>query len=176
MNGRRTPKGRLNWRDNRGATAVEFAMLVFPLILLIFASLQIAIIFFFDQALQTATQKAARQLLTGAVQDSGMTQAQFQQLVCGNLPSQFQCSNVMVDVESSSSFSTTNTAPLTYTKNANGAAQGAFSPGAAGDIVIMRVLYDWPVLGGPLAVGLATQADGGHLMVATAVFKNEPFQ
>jgi hypothetical protein len=58
----------------------------------------------------------------------------------------------------------------------NGVGQGAYSPGNAGDIVIMRVLYDWPMIGGPLALGLANQPDGGHLMVATAVFKNEPFQ
>jgi Flp pilus assembly protein TadG len=164
------------WLSRRGATAVEFALVAFPLICLIFAILQVAIIFFFDQALQSATQKAARQVLTGSAQDAGMTQAQFQNVVCGNLPSQFQCSNVMLDVRSSSSFSSANTTPVTYSANAQGAVQGAFSPGAAGDIVIMRVLYDWPVLGGPLALGLANLPDGGHLMEATAVFKNEPFQ
>jgi hypothetical protein len=98
-------------------------------------------------------------------------------LVCGYLPSQFQQANVMVDVESSSSFSSTNTSPLTYAKNGQGnLIQGAYSPGAGGDIVIVRVLYDWPMIGGPLALGLGNQPDGGHLMVATAVFKNEPFQ
>lgn len=165
------------WRNDRGATAVEFAMVGLPLILLIFAALQTALIFFFDQALQTATQKAARQLLTGSAQTAGMSQTQFKALVCSNLPSQFQCSNVMVDVQSSSSFTSTNTAAPTMTYNAQNQVTNtwAYSPGNAGDIVIMRVMYDWPVLGGALAVGLANQPDGGHLMMGTTVFKNEPY-
>jgi len=161
------------WSNNRGATAVEFALVALPLITLIFASLQIAIIFFFDQALQTATQKAARQLMTGSAQAANMTQTQFQAAVCANLPSEFQCPNLMVDVESASSFSTINTAPITLTYNAN---NWNYSPGNGGDIVIVRALYDWPIVGGPLALGLANQPNGGHLLIATAVFKNEPFQ
>ncbi len=166
------------WSNKRGATAVEFALVATPLITLIFASLQIAIIFFFDQALQTAAQKAARQLMTGSAQTADLTQAQFKALVCANLPSQFQCPNVMIDVESAQSFPTINTAPITLTYNASHAVTNAwsYSPGNAGDIVIMRAMYDWPVLGGPLALGLANQPDGGHLLIATAVFKNEPFQ
>ncbi len=165
------------WRSRRGATAVEFALLALPLFTLVFAAMQVAIIYFFDQALQSGTQKAARQLLTGSAQTAGLTKAQFKSAVCADLPSQFDCTSyLMVDVQSSSSFSNTNTSALTYSKTTNSNSPGAYSPGNPGDIVIMRVLYDWPVLGGPLAVGLANQADGGHLMVATAVFKNEPYQ
>ena len=165
------------WSNNRGATAVEFAMVAIPLITLIFASLQIAIIFFFDQALQTAAQKAARQLMTGSAQTANMTQSQFQAVVCANLPSQFQCPNVMVDVESAQSFPTINTAPIALTYSGNTVTNvWNYSPGNPGDIVIMRAMYDWPVVGGPLALGLANQPDGGHLLIATAVFKNEPFQ
>jgi Flp pilus assembly protein TadG len=178
MAGRQASSRKLFWRNDRGATAVEFALVGLPLILLIFAALQTAIIFFFDQALQTGTQKAARQLLTGSAQTAGMTQAQFKSLVCANLPSQFQCANVMVDVESASTFTGTNTTAPTLTYNAQNQVTNSwtYSPGNAGDIVIMRVMYDWPVLGGALAVGLANQPDGGHLMMGTTVFKNEPYQ
>ena len=37
-------------------------------------------------------------------------------------------------------------------------------------------MYNWPVVGGPLLPGLANQANGDRLLVATAVFKNEPYQ
>jgi len=174
---RHTRRDERFWRSRDGATAVEFALLAVPLFTLIFASLQVAVIYFFDQALQTGAQKAARQLMTGSAQTAGLTQSQFINVVCANLPSQFDCkSNLMVDVQSSPSFTSTNTATLTYIRPTPNNTPGNYSPGNPGDIVIMRVLYDWPVLGGPLAVGLANQADGGHLMVATAVFKNEPYQ
>ena len=166
------------WRNNRGATAVEFSLLALPLIMLIFASMQTALLFFYDQALQTGAQKSARQLLTGSVQLGGLTQAQFKTVVCANLPSQFQCSNVMVDVQSASSFQATNTSSLTPTYDIHNSVTNVwnYTPGNPGDIVIMRVMYDWPVLGGPLAVGLANQPNNTHLMVATTVFKNEPYQ
>ena len=40
-------------RDTRAATAVEFALLVTPLIMLILASLQLSIIFFAGQVLES---------------------------------------------------------------------------------------------------------------------------
>jgi hypothetical protein len=36
-------------------------------------------------------------------------------------------------------------------------------------------MYDWPVFGGPLGLGLANQGNGTFLMVGTAVFKTEPY-
>lgn len=166
------------WRSRGGATAVEFAMIAAPLIALILAALQTAIVFFFDQALQTATQKAARQLMTGSAQTANMTQSQFQTAVCNNLPSMFTCSKVMVDVQSAGSFPNINTGAINLTYNAQNQVTNtfSFSPGGPGDIVIMRVMYDWPVVGGPLGFSLSNQPDGGRLLVATAVFKNEPYQ
>ncbi|MFI4976083.1 MAG: TadE/TadG family type IV pilus assembly protein [Caulobacterales bacterium] len=165
-------------RSNSGATAVEFAMVALPLIALILASLQTAIIFFFDEALQTATEQSARQLMTGSAQLSDTTQTQFANVVCANAPAPFQCSNIMVDVQSASSFSSINTSPLTLTYDVHGNVTNtwSYSPGNPGDIVIVRVMYNWPVFGGPLAFGLANQPNGNHLLVATAVFKNEPYQ
>lgn len=148
-----------------------------PLVALILAALQTAIIMFYDQALQTATEKSARQLMTGSVQSSALSQAAFKSLVCANAPL-FQCSGLMVDVQSASSFSSISTTPLTLTYNGSGAVTNSwsYSPGGAGDIVILRVMYDWPVVGGPLVLNLADQANGAHLMVGTAVIKNEPYQ
>src|SRR6185312_1528924 len=85
--------------DTSGATAVEFALLSIPLIALILFSLQLAIVSFYDQALQTATEQAARQLMVGSAQDSGLTQAQFKSAVCAKA-SMFSCSGLMVDVQS----------------------------------------------------------------------------
>jgi Flp pilus assembly protein TadG len=169
---RRLPK------DERAATAVEFAILVTPLLFLILASLQLGIIFFAGQCLQSAAISSARQLMTGSVQDAGMSQAQFQKAVCANAPVLFTCSNIMVDVQSASSYSNISTTPLTPTYDANGNVTNAwsYSPGAADDIVILRLMYNWPVIAGPLLPGLANQSNGDRLLVATSVFKNEPYQ
>jgi Flp pilus assembly protein TadG len=163
--------------DVRAAAAVEFALVAAPLIALILASLQIAIIFFFDQTLQTASQSAARQLMTGVAQNASYTPAQFKAAVCANAPSPFQCGNVMVDVQSGNSFSNIDTAPITLTYDSHGVVSNtwSYSPGNPGDIVIVRVMYNWPVIGGPLALNLANQPNGNRLLMATVVFKNEPY-
>jgi Flp pilus assembly protein TadG len=164
-------------KDDRAATAVEFALLVTPLVALILASLQLSIIFFSGQVLQSAAMASGRQLMTGADQTAGMTQAQFHAAVCANAPMLFSCNSIMVDVESASSYASisTSTPTLTYDKNGNVTNTWNYTPGAGGDIVILRVMYNWPVVGGPLALGLADQSNGDRLLIATSVFKNEPF-
>jgi hypothetical protein len=47
--------------------------------------------------------------------------------------------------------------------------------GQAGDIVVVRLLYEWPVFVTALGNDLSTLGNGKHLLSATAVFKNEPF-
>jgi Flp pilus assembly protein TadG len=164
--------------DEAAATAVEFAILVTPLLFLILASLQLAIIFFAGQVLQSAAIASGRQLMTGSAQDAGLSQSQFQSAVCANAPMLFSCSNIMVDVQSAGSFSSVSTAPLTPTYDANGNVTNKwqYSPGSPGDIVILRLMYSWPVVAGPLLPGLANQSNGNRLLVATSVFKNEPYQ
>jgi hypothetical protein len=97
----------------------------------------------------------------------------------------FTCSGLIVDIESASSFSGLNPATITPTYQANGtpvANQGQYSLGNPGDAVILRVMYSWPIFGGPLAIGLANQITGtgtsataARLLSATVVFKNEPY-
>jgi len=168
-------------RDERGAAAVELALVGIPLIGVLLAALQTAVIFFYDQAIQTVANTAARQLLTGSVQTQGLVQGTgtsgFHGVVCTAATGIFPCSGLMVDVQSATSFSTLNTAPVTITYDANGNPSNSFSysPGAQSAAVIVRVMYDWPVFGGPLGLGLANQPNGTRLMVGTAVFKTEPY-
>jgi hypothetical protein len=84
----------------------------------------------------------------------------------------------MVDVESAGSYSALNTATPTLTYDGSGNVTNAwvYNPGGPGDIVIMRVMYNWPVIGGPLAWGLSNQPGDQRLLIATTVFKNEPYQ
>lgn len=164
-------------RSTRGAAAVEFALVSAPLVAIILAMLQTSMVFFFEQTLQTVAQRSARQLMTGAAQTASMTQSQFHSLVCTNAGNLFTCNNIMVDVQAASTFSATNTSPIALTYNGSGTVTNSwnYAPGNPGDVVIVRLMYDWPVFGQMLGLGLSNQPDGGYLMVATAVFKNEPY-
>jgi Flp pilus assembly protein TadG len=158
------------------ATTVEFALIALPLLGVTLAALQLSWIFFAGQMLQSAATNASREIMTGQAQQTGMTASQFAQLVCSNASSSFDCSQMMVDVESAGSFSAVNTAAPTITYDSNGKPtnQWSWSPGTPGQVVIVKVMYDMPVFG-PSVLGLSDQPDGGHLLLAVSVFKNEPF-
>lgn len=164
-------------RDQRAATAVEFALLVTPLVTLILASLQLSIIFFAGQQLQSVVMAASRELMTGTAQKAAETKAQYHADVCAKAPTLFSCSNILVDVQSGSAYNSVSTAPITITYDVAGNVTNNFSysTGNPGDIIILRVMYNWPVMGGGLLPGLADQPHGNHLLVATSVFKTEPY-
>lgn len=163
-------------KGRRGATAVEFALVATPLIALILFALQLAVVFFFDEALQTVTAEAGRMLMVGSAQKSGMTQSQFATAVCADAPSAFICSQLMIDVESFNAYASASTTPISP-YNADGSVKTMnYSPGTPGSIVVIRLMYPWPVISGPFNFGLANEANGTHLLVGTAVIKNEPYQ
>ena len=165
-------------RHRAGGSAVEFALVGAPFVALLLAMLQTALVYFASQALETATEKSGRLLLTGAVQTQGLTQAQFLAFVCSKLPSLLKCSNLMIDVQSGASFSSANTATpaITFANNGTVSNTWSFVPGNAGDIVVLRVMYMFPVIGGPLHFSLGNMSNGNRLLMATAVFKNEQYQ
>ncbi len=163
-------------RNTKGAAAVEFALLMIPFVALTLGAAQTSVVFVMDQVLATAAKAASRQLRTGAAQDANATQSAFHTAVC-NLASSFNCAGLLVDVKSASNFAGLNTAPPVITYNAQGQPTNTFSyvPGGPGDTVILRVMYNWPIFGGPFAPGLANQSNGTRLLVSTVVWKNEPY-
>ena len=50
-----------------------------------------------------------------------------------------------------------------------------FTPGVQGDIVVVKVVYEWPMLMGVYSFDLATLPSGKRLLMATAAFRNEPY-
>ncbi|MGB6255614.1 MAG: hypothetical protein WBF62_20415 [Bradyrhizobium sp.] len=83
---------------------------------------------------------------------------------------------MMVDVEVANNWSSANTGMPVLTYNSNGTVSNVwrFNPGNAGDIVVVRVMYLWPVFFGPIAFNMANQANGTREILASAAFQNEP--
>jgi Flp pilus assembly protein TadG len=155
-------------KDRRGATAVEFALVAAPFIGLLAALIQTFLVFFAQQLLESVVQQSSRQILTGQVQSQQMTQTQFQTVVCNQVAILFNCSGLMVDVQVANSWSsaTTSAPTLTYDANGNVSNTWQFVPGNAGDIVVVRVMYLWPIF--------MFSSQGSQMIMATAAFQNEP--
>jgi Flp pilus assembly protein TadG len=163
-------------RKDDGAAAVEFAMVAAPFLALVFAILETAIVFFAGQVLETATADSARLIMTGQAQKGGFSQAQFKQEVCNRVFGLFDCNGgIKVDVRTYTSFSSANMSkPIDA--NGNVTFTPAYQPGSPGDIVVVRLLYEWPVYVSLLGLNLADLSGGKRLIMATAAFRNEPYQ
>lgn len=169
---------RLSFCSNeRGAAAVEMALVATPFLALLIAALQLGLVYLSQSELEIATEKTARSVLTGATQTAGLTQKQFLAAICSDLPALMSCSNVLVDAQAYSSFSDSNTsAPkLTYDSRGNLTNKWSYNIGGPNDIVVLRVLYLLPVIG-TLDFNITDELGNTHLLMATAVFKNEPHQ
>jgi Flp pilus assembly protein TadG len=163
-------------RAQNGAAAVEFALVAAPFLALVFAIIETALVFFAGQTLESAATDTARLIMTGQAQTSGYSKDDFKTAVCNRLAGGlFDCSNgVYVDVKTYTSFtSITSAPPITNgqldTSNMN------YTPGVAGDIVVVRLYYQWPVFVSMFGDNLSNLNGNKRLLVATSVFRNEPF-
>jgi Flp pilus assembly protein TadG len=163
-------------RQQGGATTVEFAMVAAPFLALIFAIIETAVVFFAGQALETAGADSARLIMTGQAQTQGYDQAKFKEAVCGKIYGLFNCAGgLYVDVKNYSSFAAINTGKPV---DANGNLQtGTFGyqPGGPGNIVVVRLMYQWPVYVSLLGLNLADSAGSKRLLMSTVAFRNEPY-
>jgi Flp pilus assembly protein TadG len=163
-------------RTDDGAAAVEFAMVAAPFIAIIFAIFETAIVFFAGQVLEVAMADSARLIMTGQAQKAGFNQAKFKEEVCNRIYGLFDCTGgIMVDVRTYTSFSSA-TMSKPIDANGNLTFTPAFDPGKAGDIVVVRMMYEWPVYASLLGFNLADLGSGKRLLMATAAFRNEPYE
>ncbi len=158
-------------RKEDGSAAVEFGMVAAPFLLMVFAIMETAIVFFAGQALETAVADSARLIMTGQAQSQGFNQGSFKNAVCAKVYGLFNCASGMyVDVKTYSNFSSVDLSPP---RDSSGQFQNnmSYTPGGPGDIVVVRLFYQWPIY-----VSLLQNMSGNkRLLVATSAFRNEPY-
>lgn len=171
----RSAIGRRFIKQQDGAAAVEFAMVATPFLALTFAIIESAMVFFAGQSLEAATASAARLILTGQAQTNGYSAADFKNQVCSRVASLFDCSNgIYVDVKTYTNFgSVSSTSPVTNGKLDT--SDMDYTPGGPGCIVKIAVYYEWPIYVSLLGNNLSNLNGNKRLLVATSVFRNEPY-
>jgi Flp pilus assembly protein TadG len=162
-------------RQQDGAAAVEFALVAAPFLAMVFAIIETAVVFFAGQALETAAADSARLIMTGQAQNAGYDQVKFKQAVCGKIYGLFNCAGgLSVDVKSYPAFASIPTAkPIT---NGNMDTNFGYVPGNPGDIVVVRLMYQWPVYVSLLGLNLSDLSGGKRLIMSTVAFRNEPYK
>ena len=161
--------------DRSGASALEFALVAVPFLLLTFAVFEVSLVYFANYTLENAVSRGARLIRTGQAQTQQLSADQFKAEVCKQLTAPLTCADLKIDVRRFTDFSS---ADLTNPLDGNGNLKSNFSyePGLGGDIVVVRAFYEWTLAAKlPKEVGLSNMQNGNRLLVATAAFRNEPF-
>lgn len=161
-------------RHQDGAVMVEFGMVVAPFLLLLFMIMETALVFFAGQTLETAAADSARLIKTGQAQGLALTQETFKTAVCARIYGLFDCQKGMyVDVVTYTDFSSID--HTVATDPTTGEPKTQYKPGNAGDIVVVRLMYKWPIMV-PLVQGfLGNNGGSTRLLTSTVAFVNEPY-
>ncbi|ESY74289.1 pilus assembly protein [Mesorhizobium sp. M0051] len=169
------------FRDRRGATAIEFAILSVPFALLVFAILESCISFASQEVMANITDDVARQLRTGQLKAADVTKDSLTTTICTKLEimvSQDCPNQLLVDLRQYATFADAALAGFKIKDNdvklTNGTAEQDFvvTGGAAGSRNMLRVFYKWPIM-----TDLLAQSMGGNktLHFASVTWQNEPF-
>lgn len=162
--------------DSRGAAAVEFALVAGPLIFLICACIELAMIILLSVTLDNATDIASRQIRTGTIASTS-TADNFKDLVCANMSwVAGSCkASLRVDVQVYDSFASVATAQPPVIDGKWVEAGDVYNIGTGSKIQMVRVYYEWPMFTPLLQTGFSSLSNKDVVITSTAVFRNEPF-
>ena len=172
--------------DRSGATALEFAMIAAPFILMLFSIIELGLYFMVQVTLDNAADIAARELRTGQIVADGTSdtngETSFLKAICSNMSwLQGQCTSniggstpyLVIDVRPLTSYSNGSGVPPAELNGAMNTAAFCFYSGSAGAAVEMRAFYRWQLFT-PYQLGLQTFSNGVAELQSTEVFQVEP--
>jgi len=161
--------------NRRGSAAIQFALVAPLFFALLFAIVEVAMMFFATQVLETGTQETSRLLLTHQAQDQQMTAEQIHDNLCGRVQFLLRCSGIYLDVRAYPAGDPF-TVPTLFDGAGNATGNFTYQPAAAGSasIVVVRAFYKWPLLVTNLGFSLANIGTDMRLISSTTAFRVEP--
>ena len=169
-------------RDRSGTAAIEFAFVAGPFLFMIFAVIELALVFLLSTSLDAASDRASRRIRTGQFQTANQTAAHFKTEVCNGMTwLASNCSTALsVDVRTYTQYNEVQ--PHNPVKTVNGSRTfddtaiqfAATIPPTK--IVVVRSYYKWPLITPFLNQGLAKLDGGVALVSSTQTFQTEPYQ
>lgn len=160
-----------------GATAVEFALIAVPLVMLMFGLIELSMVFTKQGVLEYATSQAARQIRTGQAQESGSPEDNFREALCDHASFLLACDDIAYEVKSMASFADANDEPPPEFDEDGKLRSSGFESGASSSVVMIRTIYRHPIVT-PIMQPLLSNGGSGtsRLMMSTVVLQSEPYE
>lgn len=158
-------------KNQDGAVALEFALVGLPFFLLLFAILEISLVFMAEVNITHATADSARKVRT--LQANINTVDLFKADVCSQVIFIPNClSKLQVEVKVYNDFaSINNDDPL----DGNGDLRNdfVFNQGLPGSVITVRTFVEWELFANLPDIGLGNMSNGNRLVQGFAAFRNE---
>lgn len=168
-------------RDDSGATAVEFAIVVTPFFMFIFCLIGCAFYFFMTNSIEKGLDQASRLVRTGQAVAAKMTVEQFRQTICTGAGKWIDCNKLKIYAQAADTWSDT-VKPTQCLNNAGN--QGlvmkptdliAIYTGKASQVVIVTTCYKWDFTAKLPFLKLGNSPDGSTMLQAANAFRSEPY-
>lgn len=149
-------------------------MVALPFCLMMFAILELGMVFVTDSVLENATIETGRLVRTGQASAQSMTAAQFKTSLCSRMSifASDCATRATVDVREIPQFATIPPDPMAGGTFDEGVL--TYTNGSPGSLMVVRVWYRQPLLTTFMAQGLSRMNDGAAILTATTAFRNEP--
>lgn len=177
-------------RDDRGATAIEFALVSIPFFIFLMCFIGCSLYFFMVSSLEKGMDDASRLIRTGQAVAQGMTVDQFRTTICQQAGGWFDCTKLQVWTQPYDNWSDISNSGLsdvqsdgvhnclgtneTVLGNANYSSKIAQQAGSASDVVIVTVCYPWSFASQIPFMHFQTMQSGSMMLQSSTAFRTEP--
>ena len=165
-------------KRKEGTTAVEFALVGIPFVLMIVGTIEMSLMFTAQAVLHESTFNAARLIRTGQIQTGAVEggETAFREAVCEFAALMIPCDRIQFQVQQVPSFGDAgDMPPAEFDDDGNLEDQG-FDPGSVSEVVLIRVAYNYPVITPLMQPMLADSGRTTRSMMSTIVLQNEPYE
>ena len=165
-------------KSEDGATAIEFAILVMPFMMLLMGIFEIGAMLLVNYSMDDGIADAARMIRTGQVDKKGITAAQFKEIACSKMHLVSDCTGKLyIDVRKFKDFASVNIPPaLDEDGNLTGSVtKPSYKTGKPMDVVVVRAYYKWKFVTPLIGQFLANMGGNQRLLTTGAAFRNEPY-
>jgi len=165
------------WRPRReGAAALEFAIVATPFFFLIFAVMELALVFVVDSVLENATLNASRLVRTGQADHENISADAFRSSLCADMGVlSANCeSRTDIDVRVIPQFRAA-PPPDPIVDGVLDESTLTYLPGDPGSLVLIRVWYSQPLVTPFLSSALSRLNSGDAVLSIATAFRNEPY-
>ncbi len=152
-------------------------MIGIPFVLMTIGTIELALMFTTQSLLHESTFAAARLIRTGQIQQAGGAgqEQMFRDAVCDFSEILIPCNQIQFQVQEVPSFDAADDAPPQFDEDGNLQDTG-FDPGAENSVVLIRVVYNYPIKTPMMESFFSNRTGGKRTMLSTMVLQTEPYQ